>query len=85
MPHWFPLQTEIGAFWKANTPGPMNTIAIQEKLNGWETARLFALVQMAQVDVHIASFESKFYYNYWLPVTAVRAGDTDGNAILRVI
>ena len=76
-------QTEIGAFWKANTPGPMNaiarTLAIQEKLNGWETARLFALMQMAQIDAHIASFESKFYYNYWLPVTAVRAGDTDGN------
>jgi hypothetical protein len=76
-------QTEIGTFWRINTSGPMNsiarTLAIQEKLNGWEAARLFALTQMAQIDANIASFEGKYYYNYWLPITAVRAGDTDGN------
>lgn len=76
-------QTEIGNFWKGNTSGPMNTIArllaVQRHLNGWETARLLALTQMAQADANIASFEAKYYYNYWLPITAIRAGDTDGN------
>ncbi|HEX5171445.1 MAG TPA: vanadium-dependent haloperoxidase [Cyclobacteriaceae bacterium] len=76
-------QTEIGSFWKVNTSGPMNTIArnlaMQEKLNGWETARLLALNQMAQIDANIASFEGKYHYNFWLPITAIRAGDTDGN------
>jgi hypothetical protein len=78
-----PEQTEIGAFWKENPSGLMNrlarSIAAKKKLNVWETARLQALIHMAQFDTNIASFESKYYYNYWLPVTAIRAGDTDGN------
>lgn len=78
-----PEQTEIGAFWKENPSGLMNrlarTIAAKKKLNGWETARLQALIHMAQFDANIASFESRYYYNYWLPVTAIRAGEIDGN------
>jgi len=78
-----PEQTEIGAFWKENPSGLMNrlarSIATKNKLNGWETARLQALIHMAQFDTNIASFEAKYFYNYWLPVTAIRAGDTDGN------
>ena len=27
----------------------------------------------------IAAYESKFHYRFWRPVTAIRAGDTDGN------
>ncbi|MBX2964054.1 MAG: vanadium-dependent haloperoxidase [Cyclobacteriaceae bacterium] len=76
-------QTQIGDFWRVNTHGPMNRIArvlaVQKRLNGWETARLLALTQMAQIDAGIASFEAKYYYNYWLPVTAIRAGNEDGN------
>jgi hypothetical protein len=78
-----PEQTEIGAFWKENPSGLMNrlarALARNEKLNGWETARLQALIHMAQFDANLTSFESKYFYHYWLPVTAVRAGDTDGN------
>lgn len=76
-------QTEIGAFWKPNISGPMNTVArtlaLQTKLNGWETARLLALTQMSQIDANIASFEGKYFYNFWLPISAVRLGDSDGN------
>ena len=78
-----PEQTEIGAFWKENPSGLVNrlarALAVKEKLNGWETARLQALIHMAQFDANIASFESKYFYHYWLPVTAIRAGDNDGN------
>jgi hypothetical protein len=28
----------------------------------------------------IAGFDAKYTYNFWRPVTAIRAGDTDGNA-----
>jgi hypothetical protein len=77
-------QTQIGAFWKENPSGLMNRLAQilakNQKLNGWETARLQALIHMAQFDTNIASFEAKYYYNYWLPVTAIRAGETDGNS-----
>jgi hypothetical protein len=34
---------------------------------------------MAIADGLISSFETKYHYNYWRPVTAIRAGDTDGN------
>ena len=76
-------QTEIGAFWVENLSSSTNRIARhmaeEEKLDGWETARLFALLHIAQIDANISSFEGKYYYNYWRPITAVRAGDTDGN------
>jgi len=43
------------------------------------TARLFALLNMAMVDSYIAGWDSKFYYNFWRPYTAIRAAATDGN------
>jgi membrane-associated phospholipid phosphatase len=36
-------------------------------------ARLFALVNVAMADAGIAAWESKFFYQYWRPVTAIRA------------
>ena len=75
-------QTEIGAFWIENTSSSMNrlarTLIVDRKLDGWEAARLIGLVQMSQIDAYIASFEGKAYYNFWRPVTAIRAGDIDG-------
>jgi hypothetical protein len=44
-----------------------------------ENARIFALLAMAICDGSIACFETKYHYNFWRPVTAIRAGDTDGN------
>lgn len=47
-------------------------------LDMWEHARLFALLAIGQVDVTISVFESKYHYNFWRPVTAIRWLD-DGN------
>jgi hypothetical protein len=44
-----------------------------------ESARLFALLNLAMADSFIAVWDAKFTYNYWRPVTAIRAADTDGN------
>ena len=75
-------QTEIGAFHVENTSSSMNRMArqliIEKKLDGWEAARLIALIEMSQIDAYIASFEGKAYFNYWRPITAIRGGDTDG-------
>ena len=30
-------------------------------------------------DGFIAGFQTKFFFNFWRPITAIRAGDTDGN------
>ena len=45
----------------------------------WANARLFGLLNLALADGYIAMVDSKNHYNYWRPITAIRAGDTDGN------
>jgi hypothetical protein len=44
-----------------------------------ENARIFALLGITIYDAVIAVFDSKYFYNFWRPVTAIRAGDRDGN------
>jgi hypothetical protein len=44
-----------------------------------EDARALALMNMAINDSLVASFLNKYYYNFWRPVTAIHAADTDGN------
>ena len=34
---------------------------------------------MAISDALVSVFETKYFYAFWRPVTAIRAGDTDGN------
>jgi hypothetical protein len=45
-----------------------------------ENPRAFALLNMAISDGNVASFETKYHYNYWRPETAIREGDADGNS-----
>src|SRR5262245_15258351 len=49
------------------------------RLDAWEQARLFALLNAAMADGFIAAADTRYLYNFWRPVTAIRAGDTDGN------
>src|SRR5205823_9966232 len=44
-----------------------------------ENARIFALLGMAIADASIAVFDTKYHYNFWRPVTAIRAGGLDDN------
>ena len=44
-----------------------------------ELSRLLALANVAMSDAAIAIWESKFHYQLWRPVTAIREADTDGN------
>ena len=45
-----------------------------------DSARLFALTYMAVSDAYITSWDSKRYWNFWRPITAIHEGDHDGNA-----
>jgi hypothetical protein len=75
-------QSAIARFWPgggANFNAVSRTIVAGRGLDLWEHARLFALVNMAQSDSSIAAFDTKYTYNFWRPVTAIRAADTDGN------
>jgi hypothetical protein len=76
-------QTEIARFWVESAPLQWNRIArsvsTSSRLDPWAQARLFGLLNMALADGYVGSFESKYLYNYWRPVTAIREADTDGN------
>jgi hypothetical protein len=77
------VQTEIALFWVENSPTGFDriarTVAEERNLDAWKTARLFALLQMAEFDTYATTLESKYYYNFWRPVTAVALADADGN------
>jgi hypothetical protein len=76
-------QTFIARFWYEASAVKWSRIAIfvahSRDLNLWDTARLLALVNLATADGFIAGFETRYNFNFWRPVTAIRAGDTDGN------
>jgi hypothetical protein len=78
-----PEQTEIGLFWIESSPLAWNRlargVAAAEGLNPWENARLFGLLNLAMADGYISSWEAKYHYSYWRPVTAIQTGDSDGN------
>jgi membrane-associated phospholipid phosphatase len=81
-------QTDIARFWNdglgsAFAYGYWNKIAQQvaadERLSLVEDARLFALLNIATADALISTWDAKYAYNLWRPVTAIRAADADGN------
>ena len=76
-------QTQIGLFWVESSPTAWNRLAraisASRGLDLWENARLFALLNFAMADGYIASWEAKYHYRFWRPITAIRLGDTDGN------
>jgi hypothetical protein len=54
-------------------------VAASEGLSLVDTARLFALVNVSLNDGLQTSFTSKFIYDLWRPVTAIRQADQDFN------
>lgn len=76
-------QTELASFWYEFSEAGWNRltriVAENMNLNLFETARLFALVDIAMADAYIAGWDSKFHYNLWRPFTAIRFAQSDGN------
>jgi hypothetical protein len=81
-------QTEIAQFWAngggtATPPGHWNSIAQRIAAAQGNTlvekARLFALLNIAEADAAIVSWDNKYAYNHWRPVTAIVNADLDGN------
>jgi hypothetical protein len=77
-------RTDVARFFAASSPvEAWNSAARQasaaQGLSLSENARVFALLAMAICDASIATFDTKYHYNLWRPVTAIRAGDLDGN------
>lgn len=81
-------QTEIAHFWAngvgtATPPGHLNVMAqvisIARSATLEQNAKLFAQLNLALADTAIAVWDLKFDTNLWRPITAIRAGDLDGN------
>ncbi len=81
-------QTRIAYFWMdgpgtASPPGHWNriaqTVSASMGLSLEQNARLFALLNLAQADTGIATWEAKVFYDNWRPMLAINTADTDGN------
>jgi hypothetical protein len=76
-------QTEIALFWVESSPLAWNriarTVSTAKGLDAWQNARLFGLLNMALIDGYIGTWDTKYHYRFWRPVTAIRLADIDGN------
>ncbi len=79
-------ETHLGIFWAYDgtpslcaPPRLYNQITMQiAEQRGTdivELARLLALVNVAMADAGIASWESKYHYKFWRPITGIREAD----------
>ncbi len=62
-------------FWSRN----LRNLASGRQLAIDDSARLYALLFVTFADGVIACWDSKYYYTFWRPVTAIQAADTDNN------
>ena len=76
-------QTDLAYFYSGNIPAQWNSalrgIATRYLRRTGDSARLFALANMATADALISSWDSKVNYVFWRPVTAIVEADQDGN------
>ena len=81
-------QTEIGYFWADSGPvmwqNALRYISRNYLNEVGDSARMYALAEAALADAQIACWESKYFYNSWRPITAIRLGDQDGNPATKV-
>jgi hypothetical protein len=71
-------QSDIATFWQDDTPAAMwnrvaDQLATANELPLVENARRLALINIALADATIAVWNAKNTYNFWRPVTAIRA------------
>ena len=83
-----PDQTQIALFWSdgggtETPPGHWNAIAEELATQRHDTiqkdARVFAVLNLALADAAIASWDAKYTYDFWRPITAIRQANTDNN------
>jgi hypothetical protein len=76
-------QTEAAIFWQDNGAAIWNRafrgLAASQNLDSADAARLLAMVNLAGADAGIGCWYSKYQWNSWRPITAIREADTDGN------
>ena len=72
-------ETDIAMWWVSPAVTLWNPIARQvataKGLSISQSARVFALLNMAAADAAIACWDSKYVYNFWRPISAIRSAD----------
>ncbi len=83
--------TNVGLYWAYDgtpslcaPPRLYNQIALQlanqENLDYYQTLRMLTLVNLAMADAGVSSWDSKWFYKIWRPVTGVRETHYDGTS-----
>lgn len=78
-------QTAAAQFWATANGSTYMRLALEasedEGLSTLDSARLFARLGTGVADTLIALWDTKYYYDYWRPITAIRNADLDGNPL----
>jgi hypothetical protein len=78
-----PEQTDMARFWATSLPDVhVRLVRSVDALPGRDVtrnARLYAAVAAALNDGEIAILDTKYHYQFWRPITAIRNGDRDDN------
>ncbi len=85
-----PEETQIGLFWAYDLPSVMGPppihydqiteeVALQQHNTFDQNARMFALANIAMADAGIVAWDTKYTYQFWRPVTAIRDAANDSN------
>jgi hypothetical protein len=76
-------QTAGAIFWQDNGAAIWNrvyrSLATSRGLDIVDSARLFAMTNLAGADALIGCWNDKAYWSYWRPITAIREAANDGN------
>ena len=78
-------QTQSARFWALSRPAAVwnraaQSASLRKHLNLSKNARLFALLNMAMADSALTSWESKYHFSSWRPITAIQLAAEDSNA-----
>jgi hypothetical protein len=80
-----PEQTHNALFWQsAGGPALLWNDVASDLVEGssvgmTDSARMFAMMNMAAADTHINCWNDKYYWDFWRPWNAIPLADTDGN------
>jgi hypothetical protein len=78
-----PDETDAAIFWQEHAYAFYNrafrTLAASNHLSLEDSARMLAMTDLAGADSAIGCWHEKYRWNFWRPITAIRAADTDGN------
>ncbi len=76
-------QTETALFFSDTGVIPLQAalrdLVTRRGLNISDSARLFAAVDLSIADAIGATWDAKYHYGWWRPITAIRLADDDGN------